>query len=121
MTRTQRRYAETRGMQVRDSCVVASGCGKMPWGLENSEHPHSPWPPCIRSPAKRSTKSQAIAPWQTEIVADCYIVVHDEAAPIKVMVIDVPEMGPYQGQIKPFQHVDTGRTQQRPSALLYFG
>ncbi|MCP3380424.1 hypothetical protein NLM31_08610 [Bradyrhizobium sp. CCGUVB4N] len=57
----------------------------------------------------------------TEIVADCYIVVHDEAAPIRVMVIDVPEMGPYQGQIKLFQHVDTGRTQQRPSALLYFG
>lgn len=39
MTRKQRRYAETRGMQVRDSCAVASGCGKMPWSLENSRAP----------------------------------------------------------------------------------
>lgn len=39
MTLKQRRYAETSGMQVRDSCAVASGCGKMPWGLENSRAP----------------------------------------------------------------------------------
>lgn len=32
----------------------------------------------------------------------------------------VPEMGPHQGQIKLFQHVDTGLTQQRPRTALVF-